>query len=595
LYRLSLTLDAFLKFGTLAERTDKQPGVPGTQPASRGYSSLTRRNPHRRRSAIERRSPMTTATTLLTRYFAVLAIVMACTGCGDSKMRKRIAALDDATLTRLLPDYEEDSKPAVLIREEIARRGVSLTPPRDKAAGKPSPQPQGAPLEVASAVEDGPEPDAGQAHAPKDNSALKLADMGPVEVASAVEDGPEPDAGQAHAPKDNSVLKLADMGPVLAIAWCASYNNFAMGFKDIRLPTAFLKEVFSRRMEIIGRMAEGENANRSRRVREALGMTPVDWLANIINFCGDDLDAFLKRADALAADNTTRQLALQLEMDYKLFLLLASGVERDKGELYARIRQAVPRAGLLARQIGGIEPGRLAIAIAKAPHDVATILNNITRVTELEERHDLAAGLGKERWKFVVETALSINDPLERCEQARLAIGVAKELAGLRLEQQELANAAFTSHLGPEEYAAKVRLARGSSELAATAGLTGLSSGLCAALAGNSLHTPDVFLKRLGEAFAHKRVAPAAESAEVSREYLAIMIAESDQNAGEFLGAMERMMQLDDSKEAAAAFELRRGQAAAMLVFARMPRFRRGDEERGIRNAADGARKEGDN
>jgi hypothetical protein len=31
LYRLSLTLDAFLKFGTLAERTDKQPGVPGTQ------------------------------------------------------------------------------------------------------------------------------------------------------------------------------------------------------------------------------------------------------------------------------------------------------------------------------------------------------------------------------------------------------------------------------------------------------------------------------------------------------------------------------------------------------------------------------------
>jgi hypothetical protein len=24
-------LDAYLKFGTLAERTDKQPGIPGTQ------------------------------------------------------------------------------------------------------------------------------------------------------------------------------------------------------------------------------------------------------------------------------------------------------------------------------------------------------------------------------------------------------------------------------------------------------------------------------------------------------------------------------------------------------------------------------------
>jgi len=39
LYRLSLTLDAFLKFGTLAERTDKQPGVPGTQPSPGAYSS----------------------------------------------------------------------------------------------------------------------------------------------------------------------------------------------------------------------------------------------------------------------------------------------------------------------------------------------------------------------------------------------------------------------------------------------------------------------------------------------------------------------------------------------------------------------------
>jgi hypothetical protein len=31
-------LDAYLKFGTLAERTDKQPGIPGTQQAPAGNS-----------------------------------------------------------------------------------------------------------------------------------------------------------------------------------------------------------------------------------------------------------------------------------------------------------------------------------------------------------------------------------------------------------------------------------------------------------------------------------------------------------------------------------------------------------------------------
>jgi len=50
---------------------------------------------------------------------------MACAGCGDSRMRRRVAALDNATLTRILPDYEADSRPAIIIREELARRGIS--------------------------------------------------------------------------------------------------------------------------------------------------------------------------------------------------------------------------------------------------------------------------------------------------------------------------------------------------------------------------------------------------------------------------------------------------------------------------------------
>ena len=75
---------------------------------------------------------MTTAIAQLAQLLVVLALLTTCIGCGDSKMRKRIATLDDATLTRMLPDYEEDSKPAVLIREELGRRGVSLTPLSDE-------------------------------------------------------------------------------------------------------------------------------------------------------------------------------------------------------------------------------------------------------------------------------------------------------------------------------------------------------------------------------------------------------------------------------------------------------------------------------
>jgi hypothetical protein len=37
--------DTKLEFGTLAERTNKQPGLPGTQQMNPGYLSLTRQNP----------------------------------------------------------------------------------------------------------------------------------------------------------------------------------------------------------------------------------------------------------------------------------------------------------------------------------------------------------------------------------------------------------------------------------------------------------------------------------------------------------------------------------------------------------------------
>ena len=47
--RLSARLDPMRKVGTLAERTCKQPGLPGTQPQPRGYSRYAR-NPQAERS-----------------------------------------------------------------------------------------------------------------------------------------------------------------------------------------------------------------------------------------------------------------------------------------------------------------------------------------------------------------------------------------------------------------------------------------------------------------------------------------------------------------------------------------------------------------
>ena len=50
-------------------------------------------------------------------------------GCGDKGMHTRVAALDDATLAGLADNYPADSKPALLIREELERRGIPSSPP----------------------------------------------------------------------------------------------------------------------------------------------------------------------------------------------------------------------------------------------------------------------------------------------------------------------------------------------------------------------------------------------------------------------------------------------------------------------------------
>ena len=72
-------------------------------------------------------------------------------GCGDGKMRNRIHALDDPTLLEIVNNYTPDSTAGRLVREEIARRGISPATPakaekaapinrQSPAAHRPSPQ-----------------------------------------------------------------------------------------------------------------------------------------------------------------------------------------------------------------------------------------------------------------------------------------------------------------------------------------------------------------------------------------------------------------------------------------------------------------------
>jgi len=62
-----------------------------------------------------------------------------------------------------------------------------------------------------------------------------------------------------------------------------------------------------------------------------------------------------------------------------------------------------------------------------------------------------------------------------------------------------------------------------------------------------------------------------ADEAKLSREYLAIVLAESGQDADAFFDKMAKALVHKDSKELAGEFDVRRGQAAAFITFAKMP------------------------
>ena len=82
----------------------------------------------------------------MTRAYTVLAIAVVasmafCAGCGDNKMRERIAALDDPTLQDIQSDYPADSKAGVLIAQELDRRNLSPTgPPQPKTRSMAEPR-----------------------------------------------------------------------------------------------------------------------------------------------------------------------------------------------------------------------------------------------------------------------------------------------------------------------------------------------------------------------------------------------------------------------------------------------------------------------
>ncbi|MFC1451990.1 hypothetical protein ACFLSJ_01445 [Verrucomicrobiota bacterium] len=54
-----------------------------------------------------------------------LALLVVSIGCGDKKMRERIAALDEATLVEIQGNHASDSKPGILIAEELQKRGIA--------------------------------------------------------------------------------------------------------------------------------------------------------------------------------------------------------------------------------------------------------------------------------------------------------------------------------------------------------------------------------------------------------------------------------------------------------------------------------------
>ena len=67
----------------------------------------------------------------LIRIMTLISLLGLVIGCGDQKMRKRIARLDDATLAEVQDDYPPNSKEGILIAKELKRRTAKDPAPKD--------------------------------------------------------------------------------------------------------------------------------------------------------------------------------------------------------------------------------------------------------------------------------------------------------------------------------------------------------------------------------------------------------------------------------------------------------------------------------
>jgi len=72
----------------------------------------------------------------------LIATLGGATGCSnkDNELRNRVEALETATLTQIVDNYQPDSKAAQFIREELQRRGVQKPTDRQQIAEQTSPR-----------------------------------------------------------------------------------------------------------------------------------------------------------------------------------------------------------------------------------------------------------------------------------------------------------------------------------------------------------------------------------------------------------------------------------------------------------------------
>lgn len=72
-------------------------------------------------------------------HLSLILVVVLVTGCSDSKMRRRVAAMDTETLERLSKEYPADSKAGRAIADELSRRPRETpSPPVKRESSRPS-------------------------------------------------------------------------------------------------------------------------------------------------------------------------------------------------------------------------------------------------------------------------------------------------------------------------------------------------------------------------------------------------------------------------------------------------------------------------